>query len=115
MAQDIARETVRQGRLADALGPGDQPGMGQAAGLKRRSQALLGLQMPDQVRIGARVQVRGIVVTHRPAAFRSAPRRCDTAAQISRCTSSTVPVASTTAQRPGSASAIARKVSRMRV
>ncbi len=66
LGQEKAGETKGQRRLADALGPGDQPGMGQPARVKGRKQQRLGGGVADQLRVLARRrQFRGFAFARR--------------------------------------------------
>src|SRR5215470_19779243 len=116
--QDVARQTIGQRRLADALGTCEQPSVVHATACEGLSQLSLGLRVAKKLSRLARVReaieavglgqrfvfVLGWCPGHQRA---SDSRRCSTSAQISAATMSVGFIASTRAHRRGSALASA--------
>ncbi len=118
-----AREAVGERRLADALRPGQQPGMVQAPAGQRLSQQALGLGVAVQLLRLARMRVTlepvglrqflelgdgGCARHYRGGASRRDCTACHTAAKTARSSCA----ASMMTQRSGSARAMSRKASR---
>ena len=119
-----AGEPPGERRLADPLPAADQPGMGEAALAIGGEQFLFGGLMSDQRSRMARVRRAGqgvgfgkilaLGLLHARLAL-SAPAgssRASTADQMAAATSLSLPPASMTAQRRGSAAAMSRKARR---
>src|SRR5262245_40024008 len=113
MGEHETRHPVGQGRLADALRPADQPGMGNPPAAIGIQQRALGLAVPKQyaglTRRRNRNFLLGLLCTHAGAAeVDVARRRLRNSLKMCAATASGLTVVSITTQRRGSSAAICR-------
>jgi hypothetical protein len=108
--QDPSRDPVGERRLADALGPRDQPGMRKAPRLPSLDDEFLRRAVTEQIRVLDRWGWERGFVDHE-----TSPPRAIQSSTVSRSraeTTSSGPVASTTFTRRGSRAAMSKKAAR---